>query len=236
MKHLRTLIGSRGTALCCGIVLSALLPATAHADYFMQLDGIPGESLDAKHANWINVNSFSWGISNSGSSSGGGGAGSGKPVFSDFSWTQALDSSITGLFSSVTSGKHIKTAVVDFTKSGANQSLVYFKMTFGDVLLSSVSLYGTGGTLPQLDGAFSFGNVKLDYWTITNTGALGAHTTASYDLVTQKGSLAALAGMYGQGLAGPMVASVPEPETYAMMLAGLGLIGAIARRRTRKAA
>jgi len=27
------------------------------------------------------------------------------------------------------------------------------------------------------------------------------------------------------------VTAVPEPETYAMMLAGLGLIGTIARRR-----
>jgi PEP-CTERM motif len=30
-----------------------------------------------------------------------------------------------------------------------------------------------------------------------------------------------------------MVSSVPEPETYGMMLAGLGLMGAIARRRTK---
>ncbi|MBL0165970.1 MAG: PEP-CTERM sorting domain-containing protein [Propionivibrio sp.] len=28
--------------------------------------------------------------------------------------------------------------------------------------------------------------------------------------------------------------SVPEPETYAMLLAGLGLMGAIARRRNKK--
>jgi len=33
-----------------------------------------------------------------------------------------------------------------------------------------------------------------------------------------------------------MVSSVPEPETYAMMLAGLGLMGTIARRRKNKTA
>lgn len=38
---------------------------------------------------------------------------------------------------------------------------------------------------------------------------------------------------YGQ--MGQMVTAVPEPETYAMFLAGLGLMGTIARRRQNKA-
>ena len=29
----------------------------------------------------------------------------------------------------------------------------------------------------------------------------------------------------------PSLAAIPEPETYAMLLAGLGLLGFIARRR-----
>lgn len=33
---------------------------------------------------------------------------------------------------------------------------------------------------------------------------------------------------------GVLTAAVPEPETYAMMLAGLGLLGAVARRRKQK--
>ena len=35
---------------------------------------------------------------------------------------------------------------------------------------------------------------------------------------------------------GPLVSGVPEPETYAMLLAGLGLLGFAARRRKRQAA
>jgi hypothetical protein len=37
------------------------------------------------------------------------------------------------------------------------------------------------------------------------------------------------------GSPGAIAAAVPEPETYAMLLAGLGVVGAIARRRRRQA-
>lgn len=38
----------------------------------------------------------------------------------------------------------------------------------------------------------------------------------------------------GWGIKSAMVSAVPEPETYAMMLVGLGLIGTIARRRKQR--
>jgi hypothetical protein len=38
-------------------------------------------------------------------------------------------------------------------------------------------------------------------------------------------------GDEGWGIASATVTAVPEPETYAMLLAGLGLMGAVARRR-----
>src|SRR6185436_15990292 len=39
---------------------------------------------------------------------------------------------------------------------------------------------------------------------------------------------------YGTGLDEPNIPAIPEPETYAMLLAGLGLRGFVARRRSRK--
>lgn len=43
-------------------------------------------------------------------------------------------------------------------------------------------------------------------------------------------------GTYGPALDNISVTAVPEPETYAMLLAGLGLMGAIARRRNQSKA
>ena len=50
---------------------------------------------------------------------------------------------------------------------------------------------------------------------------------------TQKLTFAALgtSNSYGTSLDNISVSAIPEPETYAMMLAGLGLMGLIARRR-----
>ena len=39
---------------------------------------------------------------------------------------------------------------------------------------------------------------------------------------------------YGATVGAPSIAAVPEPETYAMLVAGLGLLGAMARRKKQK--
>ena len=46
------------------------------SDYLLKLEGIKGESLDAKHKDEIEIESFSWGATQPGTfASGGGGAG-----------------------------------------------------------------------------------------------------------------------------------------------------------------
>ena len=47
------------------------------SDYLLELDGIKGESLDEKHKDKIEIDSFSWGVSNDGNMGRGGGGGRG---------------------------------------------------------------------------------------------------------------------------------------------------------------
>lgn len=213
----------------CLALFGTSLPATAANDYFLKFDGINGSSVVKGHEKAIEFNSFDWGVSIARSPIGGGGGG-GKPVFSDFSWTQTLDNSVTGLFNSAVSGKAIKNAVVDFVATGQNPQ-TYFRMTFDNVFLTFLDYSGSSGGPIELDGGFTYDKVKLEYWAQDKTGKFVPSGTASYDLLSGKGSVLAVAALFSQGLAGPQAAMVPEPETYAMFLAGLGLMGVIARRR-----
>ena len=61
--------------------------------------------------------------------------------------------------------------------------------------------------------------------------ATGSIVSGNYYLLVQGDTPHALYGHYGVELSA--LPPVPEPETYAMMLAGLGLMGSLARRRNR---
>lgn len=208
-------------------LLASSLPASAANDYFLKFDGIDGSSVQKGHEKAIEFDSFFWGVS---ITPGAPGAGAGKPSFSDFSWTQNMDVSSTALFGAV--GTTIKKAVVDFTSLIGGQNQTYFRMSFDNVFITSLSYSGSAGSLVGLSGSFAYDKVTLDYWAQDpKTGKMIQSPSAAYDLLKADGSLPAVSALFAQGLAGPQVAVVPEPETYAMFLAGLGLLGAVARRR-----
>ncbi len=84
-----------------------------------------------------------------------------------------------------------------------------------------------------LDGTSN--TILVDYSPVTILGTGGTHSTFTPDL-THAGPLSIRFG-YNDWNVGidninfDQVAVVPEPETYAMLLAGLGLVGFMARRR-----
>lgn len=78
------------------------------------------------------------------------------------------------------------------------------------------------------DQIFNPSNGSFDYYgqNINNSRLLGV-TWANSDEIEKNGGLNAIALTYGLS----NIQAVPEPETYAMLLAGLGLIGFTARRK-----
>jgi type VI secretion system secreted protein Hcp len=111
-------------------------------DAFLKLDGIKGESADAKHKGEIDIMSFSWGMSQTGVSATGGGGGAGKVKVHDISFTKQTDSSSPLLMLNCASGAHIKEANFVVRKAGGEQ-LEFLKIKLTDVLVSSYKPHGS---------------------------------------------------------------------------------------------
>ena len=115
--------------------------------------------------------------------------------------------------------------------NGAATSNFKFSVDALSDLTGSWSLYTTKGVMTEiaLFGPGSFSSVLTG--NSANTGSFsfsnlvaGAYTISFTFSSAGKG----LAGFYGTM---STVAAVPEPETYALVLAGLGVVGFAARRR-----
>lgn len=90
--------------------------------------------------------------------------------------------------------------------------------------ITGYSLYNTSGEL--LSGT-QLSTGIVDSWSLSYDNL----AAGSYYVMVNGSVLSNAAGKYYANIA---LAPVPEPETYAMMLAGLGLLGFTARRRKQK--
>jgi type VI secretion system secreted protein Hcp len=154
----------------------------AAIDYFLKLDGITGESPDAKHKGELEVLSFSFAEAQSGTSGHGGGGGAGKVEMSDFTFTARTSKASPQLFLHCAQGKHIKQAMLTVRKAGQAQQ-EYLKIKLNDVLVSSYALSGAEGE--GTHDAFSLNFVKLsfDYAPQKADGSLDAPVHAGWDVV-----------------------------------------------------
>ena len=155
----------------------------ALVDYFLKIDGIEGESQDAKHGKEIELQSFSWGETQQGSYSAGGGGGAGKVSMQDFHFVMHVNKASPKLFLACATGEHIKKAVLTCRKAGKEQQ-EYMKWTFSDLLVSSYQTGGsTGGSALPLDQvSLNFAKVEVEYKPQKADGSLEAAVKAGYDL------------------------------------------------------
>jgi type VI secretion system secreted protein Hcp len=164
-------------------------------DAFLKLDGIPGESTDAKHKDEIEVLSFSWGVSQSGTVGGGGGGGAGKANFQDFNFMSRQQKSSPKLWLSCATGQHIKMAVLTLRKAGGDK-FEFYKVTLTDVLVSSFQESGSEGGDDRPFDSFSlnYAKIRTDYSFQSEKGTLGGTTTAEFDLARNDAGLTETAG------------------------------------------
>src|SRR5580765_956445 len=113
-------------------------------DMFLKLEGIKGESIDHKHGGEIHIESFSWGLSQTGAHATGGGGGAGKVSVHDVSITKFVDKSSPALMLYCCNGKHIPNGMLIVRKAG-DKPVEYMKIKLTDILVSGLQFAGHKG-------------------------------------------------------------------------------------------
>jgi type VI secretion system secreted protein Hcp len=155
----------------------------AMVDYFLKIEGAPGESQDKSHKDEIQLLSFSWGETQAGTHLAGGGGGAGKVQMQDFHFVMNVNKASPKLFLACANGEHIKKATLTARKAGKDQQ-DYLKVTFTDLLISSFQTSGQAdaGHLPLDQISFNFAQVEMEYKEQKSDGSLGGAIKAGYNL------------------------------------------------------
>ena len=153
------------------------------SDYLLKIDGIKGESTDKKHPDEIEIESFSWGATQSGTFAAGGGGGAGKVSFQDIHFTTKVNAASPNLMIACATGQHIKSALLTVRKAGKDQQ-EYYTVKLSDNLVSSYQSGGSEGSasLPVDQFSLNFAKIEFEYKTQKADGTLGAGIKGGWDL------------------------------------------------------
>jgi type VI secretion system secreted protein Hcp len=159
-------------------------------DAFLKIDGIPGESTDDKHNDWIEVLSYGVGIQQPASAAAGssGGATAERANFQDFSITKALDKASPKLALACADGTHIKQITLELCRAGGDK-VKYMDYKLTNCIISSYHDGGSSGgeNLPVETVTFNYGKIE---WTYTQQkradGSGGGQVAGGWDIEQNK--------------------------------------------------
>lgn len=144
-------------------------------DMFLKIEepGVDGESGDSEHENEIDVLAWSWGVSQSGTMHIARGGGAGKVNVQDLSVTKWIDSASPNLFPHCAEGTQFAKATLTCRKaSGDGGQIPFLVITMEPVIISSVSIGGSGGEDRFTENlSLNFGKFTVTYTPQANDGA-----------------------------------------------------------------
>lgn len=163
----------------------------ANADFYLKVDTIEGESEATGFEKQMQIESWSFGASNAGSSSVGTGMGTGKVSMQDFHFVIQNGKASVQLFLATCKGNHIPQAILSCRKTGGDGNpYTYYKVTFGDLVLSSFNTGGSNGSgvLPMESISFNFTRITHEYFQQKADGTVALTNTVSYDTKKVEGT------------------------------------------------
>lgn len=158
-------VRNAAAAIAAAIGIVAVPAASASVDYFLKIDGIPGESVDKAHANEIDVLSYSLGAARDATAKN-------KPACPrDIAFVKYLDRASPLLFANAVSGMAIPSATLTARKAGEGQR-DFLIITLKDVIVTSVQNAGSTDA-PVEQVSLGYGSLTLQYKPQKPDGSLG---------------------------------------------------------------
>jgi type VI secretion system secreted protein Hcp len=121
---------------------------------FLDVNGIPGECADAKHKDWIEILSFSFGVEQ---------LADGNASFHDLVIEKTLDNASPKLAEAACKGTHIADMNLEICRSDGK---TYMKYDFNDVMVTGVLPKGSvtrNDELPQEKITFTYGIINCTH-------------------------------------------------------------------------
>jgi type VI secretion system secreted protein Hcp len=171
-RFVRCVLGSAAM-----LVAVTAAPSASADDVFLQLDGIPGESVDAAYKDQLVINTFTLGVTVP--NAGAGNVRGSAPQFDGLTVTKRVDRSSPRLLQAAATGELIKKAVLSSRKPGS-RSPAYYRITLSDVLVSSVKISEGSELLESV--SFTFGKIEIEYIQQDASGASKPAIRFGFDL------------------------------------------------------
>lgn len=160
----------------------------AQSDFYLQIDGIEGESEAVGFEKQIQIESWSMGANNAGSAGLGTGLGTGKVSMQDFHFVMQNGKASAQIMLAVCKGNHIPQAVLSCRKTGGDGSpYTYYKYTFNDLVMSSFQS-GASQALPMEQVSFNYTKITLEYFQQKADGTVALTNTIAYDTKKVEGT------------------------------------------------
>jgi len=148
-------------ALAACVLLTVAPGAIAASDYFLKLDGVPGESTDEGHRGEIEILSWSWGMDQTGT--GAAAARGGRTCLTDLALAKGLDKATPAMLASAASGMVIPTAILVGLRPGGERRQEYLRIELRDVIVTSYQTGGSGGSVPVDSFSLNFSRISVEY-------------------------------------------------------------------------
>jgi len=155
------------------------------ADFYLQLDGIKGESSGSKHQGWIECATVNWSITQpkSATTSTGGGHTAERAELSEVTISKLVDLASPLLAQTCAAGRTLPKARLEMLRAdGQGEPIKYFEVELENVLVAHVAPAFSAGGFPTENLGLKFSKVKWKYCKQKIAGGAGGNTAGGWDL------------------------------------------------------